>query len=426
MVVLDELGTSTVKDCYRHFSLKNGKQARRIIKYTHDRICTVVPPFDRRPVQDSQYTIIDLEVAPFEPNLVLLRRQREFEAARCIQNRYRYRLSYREYLVRLNRHRSHLSALQAEGEYQQMLAEDRERARLETEAENRARRAAIEEGKRLVALEQARQEARIAAMKEAKRKQMERLWGLKPNLPVAPARPFSPSPRAGQHLNNASGCSVIAPPPRPKPPSLEELEESAALDLQSSVSSMPPCRDMERFLGRPDAVLPAIYRNTTVSIVMRSKETSPDRPRSQRLPNVHGSTSRPATGGSDRDAGGRHAFAASPIHVRKAARVSVEGALVDRSPPKMDRGTLAELEGLKALRDDGGIGAALYKQKTREVRARWREGVRSPASPGKTTRWDSSTRVSDDLSTWDVGMVELGWGTGVSRHNTPMRTGEGY
>ena len=118
VVVLDELGTSGVVDCYRHFFLKNGKESRRIIKNTRDRVCTVVPPFGRRPVPDSQYTIIDLEEAPFEPNLVLLRRQKEYEAARCIQNRWRWKVAFKEFSTLLREHRDRLEAIRAEEEYQ--------------------------------------------------------------------------------------------------------------------------------------------------------------------------------------------------------------------------------------------------------------------------------------------------------------------
>lgn len=351
-----------------------------------------------------------------------------------------------------------------------MLAAERERARLGKEAEDRARRAAIEEGKRLVALEQARQEAIKAAKKEAKRKQLEKLWGIKPNLPVAPARPFSPSPRAGQHISGVAPGAVVAPPRR-RPPSMEELEEGARHDLEKSFTSMPPGRDVERFFNRPDAILPAIHQNTTIGVVVKSREASPDR---SSLPSVPG-RSRPNTGGSDRDVFGRHAFAASPMHVRRAARVGVEGALIDRSPPKMDAATLSELERLKTLWDenelDTEVGVArdplrtemivsrcdvlqmvlvaeldaiseicecldvkltlligsfqTYKERTKEIRSRWREAVRLPASPPKSQRWNENTRVSvsDDIGEWDVSMVEIGWG---SRHATPLQTNEGY
>jgi hypothetical protein len=350
-----------------------------------------------------------------------------------------------------------------------MLAAERERARLGKEAEDRARRAAIEEGKRLVALEQARQEAIKAAKKEAKRKQLEKLWGIKPNLPVPPARPFSPSPRAGQHISGVAPGAIVAPPRR-KPPSMEELEEGARHDLEKSFTAMPPGRDVERFFNRPDAILPAIHQNTTIGVVVKSREASPDR---SSLPSVPG-RSRPNTGGSERDVFGRHAFAASPMHVRRAARVGVEGALIDRSPPKMDAATLSELERLKILWDenelDTEVGVAhvplriemtasrcsmprmvlgvefdaisesceclvvtltlighlplqTYKKRTKEVRSRWREAVRLPASPPKSQRWNENTRVPDDIGEWDVSMVEIGWG---SRHATPLQTSEGY
>jgi len=320
-VILDPLTSSDILDEYRHFFLENNGIQRRIVKYTPEHVATVVPPFDIRPIVNTMYYVVDQEPTPIEPNLVLIRRERQRKAATALQYAlkwYAAKKIFRQLKWECNdaqRKKDAFEAIQAA--YEAELAAARSKA----EAEEQARRNAMSEGRRLLLELQQKKDDKDREKQDEINARHDRLMGLTPKVPMPPSRMqaeerLAPSPRMRQirSISQANYSHLLGQTPQPG-----DVREEA----------------VERELRRRIA-----FENSQLELSMQSVHEQRE-----------GGYSR-ASSTSEADS------ESAPLHstqqVRSYVRKFNHALHVDRSPPKLDRETSAALEALNE-QESGGL-----------------------------------------------------------------------
>jgi hypothetical protein len=318
-IIIDPLTSSEIEDEYRHFFLENNGFQRRIIKYTPDRVVTVLPPFDLRPIPNTMYYIVDLEETPIEPNLVKIRRERMRRAATALQYAFRY-YTAKKILRKLKWEREDAERKKLAYEaIQRAYEQELERARQKVLAEDARRMDEMREGRRMLQHLQDAQDAQDRQKQEEEDARRARLWGLTPKAPVAPARPqvgegVSPSPRRRQirSISSASYSQLMGATPHP-----EDEADNVAKELRRRIA----------------------FENSQLELTLHEER--------------EGAYSRGSSVTLECDADSESAPFHSLNYVRQHVRKVNHALHVDRSPPKLDRETS---EALEALNDKVAAG----------------------------------------------------------------------
>jgi hypothetical protein len=334
--ILDPLTSSDVEDEYRHFFLENDSVQRRIVKYTCDHVVTVMPPFDVRPVVNTMYYVVDIEPTPIEPNLVRIRRERSRRAAVLLQDAckfYTAKKIYRELKNEADLARRKREAYEA---IQRAYEAELEEARKKMIQEDEARREKMAEGRRLLQELQAAQEAKERQIREAEDARHERLLGLTPKVPVAPARILE-------------GEGTVSSPRRRQ---IRNISSARYSQLMGSPLAKEPDQVADELRRR------IAFENSQLELSMRSQE---DR---------NGQPSPALSAASSADSESTPLL--SSMQVRRRVRRVNHGLHVDRSPPKLDRETSTALEALQDQVAAGEISREEAETRRRKIMQRWK------------------------------------------------------